>query len=155
MEQIQIDKNKSNDLTIKAVRQVGNKREVGIRIGKSPMVFTQIEQYRNLVGFETLALMRKAYGLNINAIVDEDEGHLFSEFDYTSVMAELEQVKKERDDIREERDLFKKIALKVNFNDVDMNDLFVDRLDQFNQLGDVAKNAWIGYSYLADLAKNE
>jgi len=158
MEKTSIDKIKTNDLVITAVKRIGKtKREIGMTIGKSPMVLTQIEQYRNLVGFETLALMRRAYGLNLNAIVDEDEAHLFSEYSFKQILTELDNEKKENDEIKRELDAlkeeygaFKKMAL-ANFPNVYTNDHLTDRIEDFNQLGDVKKNFWTSHIYLADM----
>lgn len=81
------------------------------------MVFSQIKNQRNLAGFETLGMMRKLYGLNINAIVDGDVDHLLSEYNFKDILAEIAAVKQERDEIKNERDFFKKLAMQnANFN---------------------------------------
>ena len=68
-----------NPLVIKAVVAKGGKSKVAKEIEKSPMAFSQIDNLQSLPGFETLALMRKVFGLNINAIVDENESMLFDD----------------------------------------------------------------------------
>jgi len=158
MEEIIIDKSRTNPLVMKAVKMIGKTNEViGQKIGKSAMVFTQIKNQRNLVGFETLALMRKAYGLNLNAIVDEDEAHLFSEYSFKQILTELDNGKKENDEMKRELDAlkeeygaFKKMAL-ANFPNVYTNDHLTDKIEEFNQLGDVKKNFWASHIYLTDL----
>lgn len=118
MGNLRIDKEVINPLVVMAMKQIGKTNdEIGKEIGKSPMVFSQIKNQRNLAGFETLALMRKRYGLNINAIVDEDVDNLLSEYNFADILSELSAIKKERDEIKNERDFFKKLAMqKANFN---------------------------------------
>ncbi len=112
MEKIVINKERINDLVIIAKNHIGKTNdEIGHEIGQSAMVFTQIKKQRNLVGFLTLALMRKKYGLNINAIVDEDEQHLFDENNYKSILEELHKEKLENEELKKERDFFKKVAM--------------------------------------------
>ena len=119
MEKPIISKEKINPLFMAAVKKLGKTNEViANEIGKSSMIFTQIKNLRNLVGFETVALMRMKYQLNVNAIIDEDEQHLFDEYNFDSILAELEEEKRinkelEREiiDIEAERDFFKKIAM--------------------------------------------
>ena len=158
MDEIIIDKSKTNPLVMKAVKKIGKTNdEIGRKIGKSAMVFTQIKNQRNLVGFETLALMRKAYGLNLNAVVDEDEAHLFSEYNFDEILARLDAEKKEKDEMKRELDslkeeygAFKKMAL-ANFPNVCTNDHLTDNIEAVNQLGDVKKNFWTSHIYLADM----
>ena len=113
MKKLTVEKEIINPLVIIATKQIGKtNEEIGKDIGKSPMIFSQIKNQRNLVGFETLALMRKKYRLNINAIVDEDVNNLFSEYNFDDILEELEKVKKERDEIKIERDFFKNYVMK-------------------------------------------
>jgi hypothetical protein len=119
MEKPIISKEKINPLLMTAVKTLGKTNDViGDEIGKSAMIFTQIKNLRNLVGFETVALMRMKYQLNVNAIIDGDEQHLFDEYNFDSILAELEEGRRtnkelERKivDIEAERDFFKKIAM--------------------------------------------
>ena len=39
----------------------------------------------------------------------------------------------------------------ANFNDVDISNHLVDRLEAFNKLSDVNKNFWTSHSFLADM----
>ena len=112
MKKLTVEKEIINPLVVIATKQLGKTNdEIGREIGKSPMIFSQIKSQRNLAGFETLALMRKKYGLNINAIVDEDVTNLFDEYNFDKILEELERVKRERDEIRIERDFFKNYAM--------------------------------------------
>lgn len=119
MEKPTISKEKINPLLMAAVRKLGKTNEViADEIGKSAMIFSQIKNQRNLAGFETVALMRMKYRLNVNAIIDGDDQHLFEEYNFDSILAELEKEKSvnielERKivEIEMERDFFKKIAM--------------------------------------------
>ena len=119
MEKPIISKEKINPLLMAAIKILGKTNdEIGNEIGKSAMIFSQIKNQRNMVGFETVALMRKRYRLNVNAIIDEDEQHLFDEYNFDSLITELEEekrviieLKKKIRDIEEERDFFKRIAM--------------------------------------------
>lgn len=146
MEKITIEKEKINPLVGIATKRIGKTNdEIGQEIGKSAMIFTQIKNQRNLVGFETLGLMRKRYGLNINAIVDEDVAHLFDEYNFDDILLQLDQERKEKEEIKksmneiiEERDSLREIAISLqkvingtykdaNFNEGDINGLLADR----------------------------
>lgn len=119
MEKPTISKEKINPLLMAAVKMLGKTNDIiGDEIGKSAMIFTQIKNQRNLVGFETVALMRKRYKLNVNAIIDGDEQHLFDEYNFDSLLAKLDEEKKMNIELKEkikgieeERDFFKKIAM--------------------------------------------
>lgn len=157
MKKLTVEKEIINPLVVIATKQLGKTNdEIGREIGKSAMIFSQIKSQRNLAGFETLALMRKRYGLNINAIVDEDANHLFSEYNFDTILAELDQLKKEADEVKQERDFFKKIAMKTeNFNETFTEDQFVDNLENLEALKDECfKIRLIGNSYYKDLSGN-
>lgn len=119
MEKPTISKEKINPLLMAAVKMLGKTNDIiGDEFGKSAMIFTQIKNQRNLVGCETVALMRKRYKLNVNAIIDGDEQHLFDEYNFDSLLAKLDEEKKMNIELKEkikgieeERDFFKKIAM--------------------------------------------
>lgn len=146
-----------------AVKKIGKTNDViGEEIGKSGMVFTQIKKQRNLVGFETLALMRKRYKINVNAIIDGDSSHLFDEYYFDEIIAELEREKKEKEelrkdkeDLRKELDFFKKIAMtqKENFKQVYMGNL-LDNLDPILAIDLLTRTQFLGRSFTKDLAGN-
>lgn len=119
-----------NSLFLEAIDQIPQSKQViADSIGKSTMLFSKTKNNESTPAFETMGACRVLYGLNLNALVDNDKANLFTTVNYTEV---VENLQKEVKMYKERAELFEKLLKKENFNGVDMSNQSADMIRDFN-----------------------
>ena len=110
-----IDKEVFNTLFIKAIEMIDEPKQlIAEKIGKTTMIFSKAKNLESMPATETLGALRKIYGLNINALIDNEEYNLFVENNTTELVNKIEKLKKEVLEYKERAELLEKLLRKFD-----------------------------------------
>ena len=128
-----------------------------------------IANWRAGISYPTVTALRKfeKFGINLNwLVIGKGKQYLWQEQEMYEKEHKLRLESEERERMKDKEieelkrkesiylSMFEKDLQKdknVNFNDVDISNHLVDRLEEFNKLSDVNKNFWTSHSFLADM----
>lgn len=110
-----IDKEVLNALFLKAIEMIDEPKQlIAEKIGKTTMIFSKAKNLESMPATETLGALRKIYGLNINALIDNEEHNLFVEKNTTELVSKIEELEKQVLEYKERAELLERLLRKFD-----------------------------------------